>query len=246
MTIYYVALAILLLLLLAGGLFIQRALQERQAQRHQLIVALRARRNNFCDLSDSLPKGFLNQELSQLLYQAIIETCEHLSRLEPKEPQHREILAEYHSRQTQAPGASPERSRLGNPAQMREARHLLQELLGYVQQRAQANHLSQAQALAYSQQIKQLAMQITLDNHIFNAKQAQQIGKPRLAIHHYGLAKKLLTSNKNAQSFAKQITQLDSHIQRLQEQNQQTPDENTNTQWDQFADEDWKKKQLYD
>lgn len=257
MSIYYLALALFLLLLLAGGLFLQHSAQQRQMRRQRLVVALKARRNNFHDLVSGLPKGFLNQDLSNLIYRALIETCEQLVGLEPREPHHKELLKTYSSQLDTQASSSSERVRLTSPQQIRDTRHLLQELHQFIAQQAQHHQINPVQAEAYIDQIKRLVLQITVDGHLINARQAQQVGKPRLAIHHYGLARKLLASDTGAQGFAKQIAQLDAHIAKLQQEQGQSetaqphddrsddPTDN-NKEWDKFAEEDWRKKQLYD
>lgn len=272
MTVHYLAIALILLLMLAGYLFLSHSIQKRRIRRQRLLTALKARRNSFRDLVDGFPKGFLTQDLTNLLYRSLIDICEQLTRLESKEPGHAEQLAFYTSQlSAQQNSENQAKVRLDNPEQVREARHLLQELYKFVQQQSQLKLINKIQTEAYTDQIKRLVLQMGVDNHLFNARQAQQIGKLRLAIHHYGLARKLLVNENGSHGFDKQIAQLDSVIAKLQEKAQsqtaktatpETPAEHqpapapisttsepaTSKEWDRFAEETdgWKKKQLYD
>ncbi len=267
MSAYVIAGIFLLLILLAGYLFISHSIEKKRIQRQRLITALRARRNAFRDLATGFPQGFLSNDLTGLLYRALIDCCEQLSRLEPNDPTHAENLSLYTNLlAAQKDNTATSKVRLDNPQQIKEANHLLQELQKFVAQQAALNNINQVQTEAYSDQINRLVLQITVDGHVFNARQAQQIGKIRLAVHHYGLARKALTSGNGKQLFDKQIAQLDSVIAKLQEKadagseaagdtppSATTPkipldDASTSKEWKQFEEENakWKKKSIYD
>lgn len=266
MSAYVIAVIFLLLILLAGYLFLSNAIDKRRAQRQRLITALRARRNSFRDLATGFPSGFLSADLTALLYRALIDCCEQLSRVEPKDPTHVEQLTLY----TNLLGALKDigqqtRVRLDNPQQIKEAQGLLQELHRFVMQQSAANLINNVQTEAYVDQLNRLVLQISVDGHIFNARQSQQIGKARLAVHYYTLARKALAAENASHSFDKQIAQLDSVIAKLQEKadaapeatdapnaipskNTPDPDGASAKEWKQFDEESdkWKKKQIYD
>lgn len=261
MPIQYFAIFFLVLLLIAGYLFLSHSIQQRKIRRQRLVTALRARRNSFIDLATGFPKGFLPQDLSNFLYRSLIDTCEQLSRVEPDDPQHMEQMAFYTAQlNAQQTNEHLPRVRLDNPEQIKEARQLLQELYKFIQQQVALNVVNSIQGEAYTDQIKRLVMQMTVDHHIFNARQSQQIGKIRLAIHYYNLARKLLLSENSSHLFDKQISQLDSVVKALEEKakadtsthsadldSAQSPQEG-NKEWDKFTEQkaDWKKKNLYD
>jgi hypothetical protein len=264
MSVYIIAIILVLLVLLAGYLFLSHAIERRRARRQRLITALRARRNSFRDLATGFPPGFLSPDLTALLYRALIDCSEQLSRLEPSDPSH----AEYFNLYTNLLAAQKDtpdqtRTRLDNPQQMKEAQGLLQELHKFVMQQSALRLINQVQTDAYVDQINRLVLQISVDGHIFNARQSQQIGKIRLAIHYYTLARKTLFTEKAGRSFDKQIAQLDNIIAQLQEKVDATPegteaptetkpgttaDIASSKEWQQFDDENekWKKKQIYD
>lgn len=264
MSAYVIAAVFLLLILVAGYLFLTHSIEKRRVARQRLITALRARRNSFRDLATGFPAGFLSSDLTGLLYRALIDCCEQLTRLEPQDPTHAEELVLYTNllaslKDHQPPHA---RVRLENPQQIKEAHHLLQELNRFVMQQSTLQLINQVQTKAYTDQIKRLVLQISVDGHAFNARKAQQVGKPRLAIHHYTLARKALTTENASHTFDKQIAQLDSVIAKLQEKIDAAGDVNTqaaaakaaamadpsNKEWKHFDEENekWKKKQIYD
>lgn len=268
MSVYVIAIIFLSLILLAGYLFLSHSIEKRRAQRQRLITALRARRNSFRDLATGFPTGFLSTDLIALLYRALIDCCEQLSRLEPKDPTHAEQLSLYTNLlAAQKENGQQAKVRLDNPQQIKEAHHLLQELHKFVMQQSSLKLINQVQTDAYIDQINRLVLQMAVDGHVFNARQSQQVGKIRLAVHYYTLARKALAAENSGHSFDKQIAQLDSVIAKLQEKADATPDtEGTETpaaaaknnaaaadgsaskEWKQFDEENdkWKKKQIYD
>ena len=266
MSAYVIAIVFLLLILLAGYLFLSHSIEKRRNQRQRLITALRARRNSFRDLATGFPAGFLSHDLTSLLYRALVDCCEQLSRLEPKDPTHSEQLSLYSNLiATQKEGSQQPKVRLDNPKQIKEASHLLQELHKFVLQQSATKVINQVQTDAYTDQIKRLVLQMSVDGHIFNARQSQQVGKIKLAVHYYTLARKTLAAENNGHGFDKQITQLDTVIAKLQEkadalpegaedkevaaaQSKSTTEGGSSKEWKQFDDENakWKKKQIYD
>lgn len=266
MSAYIIAGVFLLLILLAGYLFISHSVEKKRLQRQRLITALRARRNAFRDLATGFPQGFLPSDLTGLLYRALIDCCEQLSRIEPNDPSHAEHLALYTSLlAAQKETSALPKVRLDNPQQIKEANFLLQELHKFVLQQSALNHINQVQTEAYTDQINRLVLQITVDGHVFSARQAQQIGKIRLAAHFYGLARKTLVSGNASHLFDKQIAQLDTVIAKLQEKageteetaaagepaatpSAQTTAQPSSKEWQKFEEENekWKKKSIYD
>ena len=264
MSAYVIAIIFLLLILLAGYLFLSHSIEKRRVQRQRLITALRARRNSFRDLATGFPTGFLSTDLTALLYRALVDCCEQLSRLEPKDPTHEEQFGLYTNLlATQKDNGQQSKVRLDNPQQIKEAHHLLQELYKFVMQQSAQQLINQVQTEAYTDQINRLVLQMSVDSHIFNARQSQQVGKVRLAVHHYTLARKALAAENAGHGFDKQIAQLDSVIAKLQEKTEATPegaesseeatktatsDKSSSKEWKQFDEENekWKKKQIYD
>lgn len=264
MSIYIVSFIILLLVLLAAYALISQIIERKRVQQHRLLTALKVRQRNFRHMLTGFPPHFLSNDLLTLVYRALIDTCEQLSKLEPGDPTHTADL-QLHTNQLNAvkQHEGAQRVKLENPEQIKEIRQHLQELYRFVTQQASLNAITHVQASAFIDQIKRLALQSSVDGYIGLAKKAQHIGKIRLAIHYYGLARKLLIPENTSHAYDKQIAQLSSLISRLEEKAQNTNgsqedsheflDEDTtkapaplNKEWEKFDNEDWKKKQLYD
>lgn len=266
MSAYFIPAIFLVLIVIAGYLFLSHSIEKRRIQRQRLITAIRARRNSFRDLATGFPTGFLSNDLIALLYRALVDSCEQLTRLEPGDNTHAEQLALYTNLLSSLKeNAQQARVRLDNPQQIKEAHGLLQELYKFVMQQSALKQINQVQTDAYTDQINRMLLQMTVDGHVFNARQAQQVGKVKLAIHFYQLGRKALAAENASHTFDKQIAQLDSVIAKLQEKldnstgeksttegegqaTSKTPAADTNKEWKQFDEENakWKKKQIYD
>jgi hypothetical protein len=264
MSAYIIAAIFLLLILIAGYLFLSHSIEKRRAQRLRLITALRARRNSFRDLATAFPAGFLSNDLTSLLYRALVDCCEQLGRLEPNDPVHSEQLSLYSNLlASQKDTSQQQRVRLDNPQQIKEAHNLLQELYKFVLQQSALKQINQLQTETYKDQINRLVLKISVDKHVFNARQAQQAGKVKLTMHHYALARKTLTDENSGRGFEKQIAQLDVVIAKLKEKATATTEDESNApaptstepadksaskEWQQFDEENdkWRKKQIYD
>jgi hypothetical protein len=267
MSAYIIPAVFLVLILVAGYLFLSHSIERRRIQRQRLITALRARRNSFRDLATGFPGGFLSNDLTSLLYRALIDCCEQLTRLEPGDHSHAEQLTLYTNLLSSLKENTQQaRVRLDNPQQIKEAHSLLQELYKFVMQQSALKQINQVQTDAYTDQINRMLLQMSVDGHIFNARQAQQVGKIKLAIHFYTLGRKALVAENASHTFDKQIAQLDAVIAKLQEKLEgasekpaaapegqpnpaatATPGDNSK-EWKQFDEENakWKKKQIYD
>lgn len=268
MSIYIIPGIILLLVLLASYAFISHTLERRRLHRQRLLTAMKVRKRNFKYMITGFPPHFLSNELVSLVYRALIDTCEHLAKLEPSDPKHLNDLQAYSNQLTTIKQeTNAKRVLLENPEQIKEVRQHLQELHRFVAQQAAIKAITATQAGAFDDQIKRLALQSSVDGYIFQGKQAQQIGKLRLAIHYFGLARKLLTPENTSHAYDKQIEQLSGAITILEEKAGAHPEKEDDTEgdsldpkiattasgpagkeWENFNtnEDEWKKKQLYD
>lgn len=247
-----------LLVILVGYAFVYQTLEKRRKRRQRLLTALKHRQRNFKFMASGFPPGFLTKDLTLIIYRALLDACEQLSRLEPKDPSYNEDYS-YFSSELESIKQQPqsERARLENPQQMGEIKQLLQDLYRFIAHQTERGNLTQTQGQAYKEQIKRLALQASVDAHAVNARQAQAAGKPRLAVHHYNLARKLLLKEDGGQGYQKQVAQLTEVVTKLEQQLEQHPGTEQEPgaapeeqkEWEQFSEETsggWKKKQLYD
>jgi hypothetical protein len=259
MSIFIVVIIVVLLIALAAYAFISQAIEKKRVQKQRILMALKTKQRNFVHLINGFPPNFLTADLLGLVYRALIETCEQLSKVEPKAQRHLDDITLYTNQLDALPkNNTPQRPKIENPQVMKEIRQHLQELQHLVVQQEAGKIINKAQSGAYIDQIKRLALQMSVDAHLYQGKQAQQAGKLRLAIHFFTLAKKMLTSENASLTYDKQIAQLDSILHKLEEKAQTTNEPNEAAQatqqpdsakeWENFtpSTDNWKKKQIYD
>ena len=260
MSIYIVITIIVLLSALACYAFISQAIEKKRIQKQRILMTLKTKQRNFVHLINGFPPNFLTNDLLALMYRALIDACEQLSKIEPKDPRHLDDVTLYTNQLNALPkNNTVQRARVDNPQAMKDIRQHLQELQHFLTQQEATKTINKVQFVAYTDQVNRLALQMSVDAYLFQAKQAQQIGKLRLAIHYFLLAKKTLTTENATRTYDKQIAQLDDIIAKLEEKAQirgdtpeaapsPTPNDPNSKEWENFAppDEKWKKKQIYD
>lgn len=257
MALYIIIGTVALLIILVCYTFISHGVEKRRAQRQRLITALKVREHNFRYLATGLPPHFLPADLNTLVYRALIDTCEQLAKLDPKNPSHQADAVLFSSELAAIKPAPKSRVRLDSPAKIKEVRQYLQELVRFISQQEALKLIKPVQAAVYHDQIKRLALQISIDSYMLQAKYAQQQQKPRLAIHFYTLARKLLIAENASHRYDKQIAQMQAAITKLEEAvaTQAQPNGKpatdgasklTNKEWEHFGEDEWKKKQDYD
>ncbi len=256
---FFLAAIVVLLSALACYAFISQSIEKKRIQKQRILMTLKTKQRNLIHLINGFPANFLTGELLSLIYRALIDACEQLSKIEPKEPRHLDDITLY----TNQLGALPknntaQRPRVDNPQAMKEIRQHLQELQHFLAQQEALKIINKVQLGAYTDQVKRLSLQMAVDAYIYHAKLAQQAGKLRLAIHYFSLAKKLLIAENATRVYDKQIAQLDDITNKLEEKAQLTGDTSATAatsndpagnQWDKFTQQDsdaWKKKQIYD
>ncbi len=257
MSTYLVSGIITLVVVLACYTFISYSMEKRRVRRQRLLAVLRQRERNFKEMLTGLPPQFLPAELNILVHRALIETCEQLATLDSKDPNHQATATFYAAQlgNIRADGEK-QRVRLETPAQIKELRRYLEELYHFVQQQEARKLITPLQAATYNDQIRRLALQATVDSYIGQARLAQQRGKWRLSIHFLTLAHKQLKSENATHTYDKQISQIQGAIAKLEENLTDDPsapaaaddqaDSTASKAWENFGDEPWKKKQLYD
>jgi type II secretory pathway pseudopilin PulG len=260
MPIFIVVIIVALLIALAAYAFISQSIEKKRVQKQRILMTLKTKQRNFVHLINGFPPNFLTNDLLSLIYRALIDTCEQLSKIEPKEQRHQDDVTLYTNQLDALPKNTPaQRARVENPQVMKDIRQHLQELQHFLIQQESIKAINKVQFSAYIDQIKRLALQMSVDAYLYHAKQAQQAGKLRLAIHYFNLAKKLLTAENASRAYDKQIAQLDGIIGKLEEKAQINGEPEATVQnsatgepaakeWDNFAvpEDAWKKKQIYD
>ncbi|WP_045861536.1 hypothetical protein [Teredinibacter purpureus] len=261
-TVSVIATIIVLLSVLVCYAFVAQTVKQKREQRNRLLAALKSRSRSFKFILNGFPEGFLPRELTLLVQRSLIELCEQLTRLEPKDTTHMQdlqsISALLAETQRHTKPASP--VTLESPQQIKEVKICLEELHRFVLQLENKNGLSRNQADTYRNQIKQLALQLTVDGYALQGRLAQQGGKIKLAAHYYDLAVKLLIREGKAGKIEDRVAKLKAiHtalIEQLAKENEkeaagedeQIEQEEIADEWDKFGEDnsEWKKKNIYD
>lgn len=260
MSIYIVASIIVLLSALAGYAFISQSIEKKRVQRQRILMTLKTKQRNLVHLINGFPPNFLTSDLLSLIYRALIDTSEQLSKIEPKDQRHLDDITLYTNQLDTLPkNNAAQRIRVDNPQAMKEIRQHLTELQHFLTQQEAQKIINKVQLGAFIDQVKRLSLQMAVDAYLYHAKLAQQAGKLRLAIHYFTLAKKLLIAENTTRGYDKQITQLEEITQKLEEKAQLTGEVSAPVdvatsdpaakEWENFNPPDgdaWKKKQIYD
>ena len=258
MPIFIIVILTALVITLAAYAFISQSIEKRRVQKQRILMTLKTKQRNFIHLINGFPPNFLTADLSGLIYRALIDTCEQLGKIEPKDVRHRDDITLYTNQLEALPkNTASERARVENPQALKDIRQHLQELQHFLVQQEATKAINKVQFVAYADQIKRLSLQMSVDAYLYQGKQAQQVGKLRLAIHFFTLARKLLAAENASRGYDKQIAQLDAILAKLEEKALLSGEpEKTNptsgarptteVSGESKSEDSWKKKQLYD
>jgi predicted nucleic acid-binding Zn-ribbon protein len=259
---------IFLLVALISYAFISQTIATRRKQKQRLLTALKIRAKDFKFMIGGFPPNFLSKDLNVLVHRCLVDVLEQLAKLDPSEKLHIDELTLFNKQMedAQRKPKSATRAKIENPQQTKEIKRLLQSLNQFIANLLKRNTITSGQYKDYSEQIKTMVVQMTVDSYLLNAKQSQSAGKLRLAIHYFSLAKKLLAKESGKQNYQKQIQQLNGVIAKLEEkageaeapqagntaaeasEGNTLPADAEDNEWNEFGkeDDDWKKKSVYD
>ncbi len=259
---YIAGIIVALLICVLCYAVIAQNIEKKRKQKQRLLSALQVRARNFKFMLNGFPQDFLTKELTILVYRCLVDVCEQLAKLEPREPAYVEELQLYGGQMEEAKRkpAQSKRKALENPQQVKEVKLHLEDLNKFIHQLQKRGSINQSQLEVYSRQIKQLVLQMSVDAYLMNARQAEGSEKTRLAIHYYSLARKLLVRENAKGVFQKQVAKINNVINQLEVRlREEEPDyaetelqsvqkEEAREAWNKFSEEDerWKKKRVYD
>lgn len=260
MSLYISGAIIALIIGLSGYAFFFQSMEKKRKQQKRITAALKQRANSFRFMIQGFPTGFLTKDLSVLVHKCLMETCQRLSQLDPKDKSHLEDFQVYSTQLEEAKRKPPhnKRIRLDNPSQIKDVKKTLEELNKFIAQLKTRGSLNDKQFSVYSAQIKKLVVQISVDGYQIQAKHAQAAGKPRLSAHYFTLARKLLLKDGSGNDDKALADQLTATISELEKEAaalepQAAPPTPTETeqeasqQWQDLESEaNWKKKNVYD
>ncbi|AFU98028.1 hypothetical protein [Simiduia agarivorans] len=236
-------------------LFITQSLEKKRKQRERLIRALHQRAKVFRYILSGFPPNFLTKELTLLVQRCLTDVLQQLAQLEPKERSHVEEIAMVANlmQTTQQRPDDGKRPTLQSQAQVKDVKTHLQELYKFLMHLQKRGTIKKVEADDFGEQIKLLVLQISIDAYILQAKAAKQGDKPKLALHYFGLAKKLIEKDETGK-FQTTLLKLNKIMAELEavaapDGALPTPDEEAGEDkaWDELKSQDsWKKKNVYD
>jgi len=246
-------------------IFVRQTISERKLERQRLQRALNKRAKELLQAISVFPDDFLPKELIVFLYRSIIDAYEQLTKLDPSNKSYIEALQIY-TVQLEAAIRKVESQKaheLPNAAQINEFKQYLNLIGNFLQKSMQRGSVSQKQHAHYRLLLKELVIGLTVNGHTLSARQAIEMQKSKLALHHFELAKKLLTKESPA-GFQEQLLAINTAMEPLiiqskaedallREQNknphsdEENQDDEEKDEWDAFKeDSGWKKKNIYD
>jgi len=252
---------IILLAVLVCYAFIVQTLKQKREQHKRLLAALKARSRNFKFMLNGFPQGFLPRDLTLLVQRSLIDVCEQLSRLEPREPSHVQDLQTFSTMmaETQRHAKPSHPVTLNSAQQIKEVKLCLEELHRFIHNLEERLVLNRTQAENYRSHIRQLVLQITVDGYAIQGRSAQQANKLKLAYHYFDLALKLLVREGKPGAFAERVEQYKLALQNIAAELSGEDAEGLSEQelaeqleiaqeWDKFGttEDIWKKKHAYD
>lgn len=256
-----ISIIIVLIVALVSYASISQTIATRRKQKKRLLSALKIRSKDFKYMIAGFPPNFLSKELNVLVYRCLIDVLEQLSKLDPQEKIYIDELMLFNKQyeDAQRKPKKTARTKVESPQQAKEIKRLLQGLNQFIGNLLKRGTITSGQFKEYNEQIKSMVIQMTVDSYLFNAKQSQSIGKTRLAIHYFSLARKLLNGESGKQNYTKQIQQLDAVIAKLEAKAAEEDPKGTarakstegsddSGEWDEFKQDEseWKKKSVYD
>jgi hypothetical protein len=261
--VYIIAGIIITISMLICYVYIRQTITQRTKEKMRLRRALDKRASDLVQMLNAFPANFLPRDLQVFLYRCIVDVYEQLSKLAPSEAEYMENFQAYTSHMEnsmRAPKLTTDVN-LQNPAQINDIRQYLNYLGRFLQKWMQRGNISQKQYNHYKDLLKKLATQLMVDNYTLSAKQALQIEKPKLAIHHYLLAKSLLAKEDLIVSKQSRVSFVEAELKTLEEQvrledeaegivaSTEEVDEASaeDRQWQKYDEQaNWKKKNFYD
>ncbi len=249
--------------LIAAGLFIlvsfaviMQSIEKNKQEKRLLESSLLARARNFQHLLEGFPDGFLGRDLQLLVCKCLLDVYQQLGQLRPNSSEYKKFQAVYAERIEQQKNSSSNNPRvsLSNQQQIREVQKLLTTLHSFIAKLVTAKSISNAEAVAYSKQVKRLMAQTTIDGLVSAINEAFKENKEKLALHHMKNAVTKMSELNGDGSYSNHINEFNERIASLEQeldvqdkaskQRRKEADE----EWDELnkPDDSWKKKAIYD
>jgi hypothetical protein len=260
--VYIIIGLIVLTCMLICYVFIKQTIVKRKREKARLFNALVKRSKELLQMLNAFPPHFLPKDLSVFLYRCIVDVFEQLSKLEPERSELLEQFTLYTTTmetKIREP-VNDSQVRLQSSTQINEIRQYLNYLGRFMQKWVQRGNLSDQQYGAYKVTLKNLVNKLMIDNYMLSGTASNDIGKYKLAAHHFTLAKNMIIKEGLASTQKDNLAHINQELARLIEAmkledeaagtvkaNIETITTDNNDEWSELEAKDgWKKKNIYD
>lgn len=246
-TIITIGLALMLVLA-----FSIHTIERNKREKRQMESMLRKKLSDLLYMLNHFPVNFLGTDLQVLICKSVLDVYEQLIDVDPKNREYsnnrRAITERLQNLQSQnkEQGYQP----LDNLAQIKEIKGMLGLLGGFITRLYNQKVLTPEQASHYSNQLKKLLAQTTVDSYVVGARDAEGSGKLKLAIHYYTSAVQKLKKEGLDSLYHEHILRFDRRVEELQllvEKNPEAAESSLAIASEKLEEDDpWKKKQAWD
>lgn len=253
--IYIVATIIVLVGALICYMFIAQTLEKKRKQQQRILQALGQRAKVFRYILSGFPPNFLTKELTLLVQRCLTDVLQQLARMQPKDKTYVQELADVGALMdaTHKRSDNTKRASLQSPKQVADVKLHLQELHKFLMNLQRRGAIKNTEAHNFGNQLKELMLEISVESYLLQAKQAKQNDKPKLAIHYFELAQKLLERDNDGR-YTTKLNKINAVIDQLRTVIA-TPTTSADSAgeplkdkgWSEVDEKDsWKKKNIYD
>lgn len=239
--------------------FAFQTIERNRQEKKRMEAVLTKRLGSLHYLLENFPDNFLGSDLKILVCKSLHEVYDELSGIVPENKEYELVRTELTQKiqELQRNHKGLQYQPMENVAQIKEVKGLLSMLNNFIGKLKNQKKISDAQAVQYGQQLRQLMTQTSIDTYAIAARQAENADKIRLAIHYYESAIDKLAKEGMESIYHKPVLQYQEKILALQkiaeERNLIASPVKTDEadadadQWDTFMEDDpWKKKNVYD
>ncbi|MGH1469869.1 MAG: hypothetical protein ACRBCS_01645 [Cellvibrionaceae bacterium] len=206
---FIIGLIIAVLSCLLGYAFIFQSAEHKSQQKQRLLSAFKQQLASLISVAEGIPPGLLTKDLAGLIYHCITDVSEQLIRLEPRNPSFRQAHSKYQqlmiSSKNQNPNGSPS---FGSSQAIKNTQHFLRQLHDIIGTLQQQRKLNSEHASGYSEQVKELMLQTSVEECFLLANKAKEEGNSKTEALYYQHIIELLSKSNQTGRFDDQISQV--------------------------------------
>lgn len=258
------AITITIILIILGSitvLFVSQAREKARIEKIRKTNALQDKYRRLQRFITEIPPQYLNKELRIMILDGCIDALTQLRTLKPSQELEAKFTATSASlKEAKESTQNPKPIPVKDDASAKEVSKLLELLFRFIERQRATKKIDPTISKKYLVYINYLISKSKADIAIKKAKESQQAGKLRVAIHNYHNAVSEMTRIKDNPLAIKAIKSYRIKIKELEAladqegkaptDDEQNKEDSLNKEWDSYLDKDeedpWKKKNAYD